>query len=609
MTDRYDQDLLLDYLEGDLDPAARAQVDQMLAGDPQLASLMQSLAQDRAMLREMPAEDAPGDLSFDLVQGLERRMLLDAPQVEAGGPIPIGRGRGMAPPTGGVRWGRIVGLTGMAAAIALAAGAVIWFDRFNPLSQTALELGQPTNTPAAGEAEPADSAADALMLSELDNATAGGSGAFDDTTPGSLTSPGTSALHGVHDENPASLAERARRAMLDGAANRAGGPSVSSAAGAPGRPDEADTLELSPPESPIPSVTITAFTPDQALRIESDNQETSKAEVLEWCLRNGVPIVEPQLDRAAEQAQADAPPIAILIEPTQLDALLSDLNRETIQQQQNRQRAIIDPADESYYQQAEAVPHLADEDAEAFDTTRLGNDDASPAIVELRVPADLGDAVQTRLNVANTLLYSNRAELALAAQRDAEVIRNQQIADETQADVPPAVGGDDANDLADPEPDGAGDFRVTPGYPLNRHSGAQRGSESPGQDEAALPAADDTATPTPEAMEEPHAAQASDTDDQAVPDGQADDDDATQVDAVAAESEGDTTDAQPPARGNWLLPQVPLAPSTPIWTDPPTAQLVPLVFVQRLLDEAEPIQADAEATPAQPIEPDEAIEE
>ena len=48
MLDRYDQDLLLDYLEDELDADRRAQLDKMLAEDPQLAGLLHEMALDRA---------------------------------------------------------------------------------------------------------------------------------------------------------------------------------------------------------------------------------------------------------------------------------------------------------------------------------------------------------------------------------------------------------------------------------------------------------------------------------------------------------------------------------------------------------------------------------
>ncbi|XAM00724.1 hypothetical protein OT109_04895 [Phycisphaeraceae bacterium D3-23] len=628
MTDRYDQDLLLDYLEGDLDVAARAQVDQMLATDPPLAALMQSLAADRAMMRAIPAEDAPGDLSFDLVQGLERRMLLDAPQVEAGGPIPISRGKGMPPPAGGRRWGRIVGLTGMAAAIAFAAGAVIWFDQFaNPLSQTALEMGQ-ANAPTADTMESGAESEEALARDNAGEALTSGAiapgargGGLDTTTPG--------AARNALNEDPASLAERARQAMLDGAAaDRAELLEASPAPDTPpGISNDTNPLDLAQPAAVLANVTITAFAPDQALRIESDNQQASMAEVLDWCVRNGVPIVEPQVAYEPDAAAPGEPQIAILIEQAQLDELLTDLNRATIEQRVNRQRAIVDPADEAYYQQARTAPHDAGAAADALDDQVGDNEDASPTIVELRVPEDLGDAVQTRLNVANTLMYSNRAELALAAQRDAEVIRNQQIADESPAAMSRRGGGVGGDEGAQGpgQADDAGGQRSHP-FDRNRGGAARGGSRAgdvdgpggaatetetdqpaerfaDGTDEGVEESADDAATPMPEAQEDADNTDEPDANDLEQPGTAPDGGDAMGLD----EAEEDTEDAGPPARGNWLLPQVPLAPSTPIWTDPPTAQLVPIVFVRRMLEEATPIES--ETAPAQAAEPDDAVEE
>ncbi|MFI4860694.1 MAG: anti-sigma factor family protein [Phycisphaerales bacterium JB063] len=614
MTDRYDQDLLLDYLEGDLDPAARAQVDQMLASDPPLAALMRSLAQDREQLRSIPAEDAPGDLSLDLVQGLERRMLLDAPQVESGGPIPISRGRGMPPPTGGPRWGRILGLTGMAAAIALAAGAVIWFDRFaNPLSQTALEMGQ-DSAPAA-EAMPTDDDRDTLAMADAGEANASGLAA-----PGTPGTRSNDLARTARNEDPASLAERARQAMLDGAAaDRAAELETSPITSAPNAAPPADAVALAQSAAMLANVTITAFAPNQALRIESDDRQVSQAQVLEWCLRNGVPIVEPQVE-SVEDPTLDGPTqIALLIEQEQLDALLSDLNRDTLEQRHNRQYATVDPADSSYYQQASTVPDAVDTDGPTTDTPTPQAEEVGPQIVELRVPEDLGDAVQTRLNVANTLMYSNRAELALAAQRDAEVMRNQQAVEEETPGMSRSGGARNEDPAAD-GPGQAGNDGNTRSNPLRRDGsrsrsggGGSRAGDAPdpaapgsepdqpaerfadAADESDDEASDDSAPPMREDQEQAGTDEQSESAQEHDADAQPDIDDL----ALSEAGEGEATDP-PPARGNWLLPQVPLAPSTPIWTNPPTAQLVPIVFVRRLIDEIPAAELGPDAQQPEP---------
>ena len=560
MTDRYDQDLLLDYLEGDLDPAARAQVDQMLASDPALSSLMQSLAEDRTQLRAMPAEQAPGNLNFDLVQGLERRMLLDAPQVEpAAGPIPIARGHDMAPPVNGWRWGRIVGLTGMAAAIAMAAGLVIWFDQINPLSQTAFKMSAPAQE-SAGVQAPTDQAAESLAAGETGNEL---SNLQLDTTP---AAPGTTGNIADHPGPEARLADNAgadrSRARNGGGApealdmeERQATPSaidasvadVVAGAGA-GAPTAAATRGGraggdAQPFALEPTISISALAPDQSLRIETDDPDTSKAQVLDWCLRNGVPIVEPQADAAL--AQADAPdeapaqaPIAILIEQPQLDALLHEMNRDTAARRTNRQRAVVGEADDSFYNQPQDALRPAQLEAFADGDAQT----QTPQLVELRVPEDLGDEQLTRQNIDNTWIYQNRADFANTDQREAQETLAALDADADDTDpLPPADNTEDENAVA---ADGAAhaEHEALPG-----EEGTPQG-------------------PMADALEE-----------------------------------SDQLPAAP--RGNWLLTQVPLASTTSIWNDPPRALLVPVIFVRRMTEEAEPAApADDAPADAEPTE-------
>lgn len=619
MTDRYDQDLLLGYLEGDLDEARRAQVEQMLAEDPQLASLMSGLAGDRATLRGMPAEQVPGDLGFDLVQGLERRMLLDAPEVQPAGPIPIQRGHDLAPPTGGVRWGRVVGLTGMAAALAMAAGLVVYFDAFNPLSRTALDMAaQESATPKAGE--------------NLDpQGPAGGVASGDNNNQLELAQPNaaneTLAAAQEHDlASDALLAERARQAIRNGGAEGGVAPGGRGHTGSDERLTDLDTV-AGPAVVAGPQVALTALAPEQALHIQSDDPVESRQQLLDWCVDNGVPIVEPQLtdaDPAGGPTQ-----IALLIEKEQLDKLLLAMNQD-LNALHNNQRASVDPAETAYLQQAQPQALAEHTDSAIGDTAS----EQPPAVVELRVPEDLGDAVQTRLNVANTLLYSNRSELARTAQREAEVMRNQRQpdpgainADLPDTDGPPAglaieeqeADTDDAN-LADGpgERNEAGDEAVE-GQPrrggIARDGGSRAGGG--GQADAGSPAArggrDDTAgenqsqegpgdgTPDPQAS--PDAGPPPMREPGERPEGDDNTDTPPPADPSPAEASGAARQAEPePERGNWLLAQVPLAPSTPIWTDPPAAQLVPIVIVRRVVD-AEAAEAvtppdTAEVTPA-----------
>lgn len=76
MTERYDQDMVLAYLEGELPEAQRAQFEAQLAQDDRLRRLVEQLQQDRTALRGVAAEEPPDHLLDDVNEQLARRMLL-----------------------------------------------------------------------------------------------------------------------------------------------------------------------------------------------------------------------------------------------------------------------------------------------------------------------------------------------------------------------------------------------------------------------------------------------------------------------------------------------------------------------------------------------------
>lgn len=68
---------LAEYVEGTLDAEGRAEIEQHLADHPEHRRLMADFAEVRAVLRNLPRQPAPADLT-DLLQGqLERAVLLD----------------------------------------------------------------------------------------------------------------------------------------------------------------------------------------------------------------------------------------------------------------------------------------------------------------------------------------------------------------------------------------------------------------------------------------------------------------------------------------------------------------------------------------------------
>lgn len=617
MTDRYDHDLLLAYLEGDLAPGDRARVDAMLADDPKLASLMRDMAGDRDLLRSMPSEPAPGDLSFDLVQGLERRMLLDAPQVEPSGPIPISRGRRPGGGGGGVRWSRVGGVLGMAAALGLATGLVLYFNMADPLMRTAFEMNdQPTaDAPASnendlGSGEPGR--AESLAMES-------------DTGGGAAAPAGPGLGRNTPEVSDANLAERAREAILSG-----GQPPESADA-------DPETRTHVPPPTALaeglaaapggigvaesagePLLALTAYAPDRALRIASDNPDLSRAQVVNWAVNNGIPVVQPDPEPGGRAAAPPQEQLALLIEEDQLDSLIEVVNEVQIAPAWN-QRAEIGVVDEGDYGDVQqfagdapgAGEALADAagpqpEAEADDALDQAQPGQTPeqlrgqGVVSLKVPDDLGDEFLNRQNVANTFLYTNQDELALTAQRDAEVVRNRQQ-QALQADQ--ATGGRGPGAAGAPGTERRhGGRNVNPQAPTDRAGGrdeignaAPGGGEAPEGDGATQPEPGDLETqrPTdPRAAVEPAESQQADEEAQSTPGRQGADMREPAANSVegegqsgvngppaAEENQDPAAPRQPAPRGNWLMPQMPLADSAPIVTDPPKARLVPIVFV------------------------------
>jgi hypothetical protein len=76
MTQAYDDNLILAYVEGDLAPAERQDFKLALMKDPKLRRLVEQMMADRQTLRDMPDEQPPPDLMEAIDQHLERQMLL-----------------------------------------------------------------------------------------------------------------------------------------------------------------------------------------------------------------------------------------------------------------------------------------------------------------------------------------------------------------------------------------------------------------------------------------------------------------------------------------------------------------------------------------------------
>lgn len=83
MADRYDDTLILGYLEGDLSDADRARLEAQMASDTALATLVERLRNDRAAMRRLPTEEPPIGLADAAMSLEERSMLLGNPDAAA----------------------------------------------------------------------------------------------------------------------------------------------------------------------------------------------------------------------------------------------------------------------------------------------------------------------------------------------------------------------------------------------------------------------------------------------------------------------------------------------------------------------------------------------
>lgn len=83
MTDTYDEQLLLGYVEDELGPEDRARVERMVETDARLGRLLEDMRCDRDRLRRLPEPPTPTWLMDEAIDRLERTMLLEPTPTEA----------------------------------------------------------------------------------------------------------------------------------------------------------------------------------------------------------------------------------------------------------------------------------------------------------------------------------------------------------------------------------------------------------------------------------------------------------------------------------------------------------------------------------------------
>ena len=478
MLDRYDHNLLLDYLEGELDAGQRAQLEAALKDDPELAGLLDAIAGDRELLRSMPRQEVPAELSHDLTQVLERRMLMDESLGEAG-PIPIARGRAL--PTEQVQrgsgWRRVAGLTGLAASVAIAAGLVVYLLPNDPLQNTANRLAQ---TPGDGAGAGTD---EHLVAEDIeggahaeDNATTGRALAAtlerDDTlnqfarTLGADPTPAPAAGATAGRIDPASDPERIARVEEN----------LTDAAAITPEPADAPAIrrdELARVSAEHNAVGIASIQPQMQLVLFTEEPRLSREQLVAHCVANGIPIVKGdanlngrkrkdqvianQAQRAGDDpgpdAQSDDLPAdgnyALLINDTQLDNLVYSFNNNDVIDTEAlgqrgaiaTQAAVVEqlPANNAPDQLAEHAPGQDAPQPGGFDLKDAvsntvpyeapkANNNPNPAI-QLYLPEDLGSSYantrnrdnfqyEQRRNAYNTQALNNIAPDKLALDKE-----------------------------------------------------------------------------------------------------------------------------------------------------------------------------------------------
>jgi hypothetical protein len=125
---------LCSYVEGDLDPAGRAEIEKYLLANPQYRPLIAELSRTRGLLRKLPRESAPAELLETLSGQIERSALLGDDAGE----------------TAGSRSSRLPHLAAWAAVLMLTGGLAAVIYRVLPANkaQSELSLLKPAPMPA-----------------------------------------------------------------------------------------------------------------------------------------------------------------------------------------------------------------------------------------------------------------------------------------------------------------------------------------------------------------------------------------------------------------------------------------------------------------------------
>ncbi|QQE12773.1 hypothetical protein JD969_04735 [Planctomycetota bacterium] len=119
MTDRYDQDKMLGYIEDTLSDAERVSFEAELAKDDALRKLVEGIMEDMGLLGELPVEKPGIDLVEEVMQQQERNMLLGEPDQ------PLSMDRDDRGVVGRIRFTKVLSYTAAAAILILCGGVMV----------------------------------------------------------------------------------------------------------------------------------------------------------------------------------------------------------------------------------------------------------------------------------------------------------------------------------------------------------------------------------------------------------------------------------------------------------------------------------------------------
>jgi hypothetical protein len=182
-----DPNLILGYVEDELDAAERAQVEARLAEDAALAERVRGMREDRAALRALPEEKPPFDLADAAIAQLERQMLTEMdPQTPTPAP---------PAPSPGWRIGPWLAYGGIAAVLALTCVVVLQSlrgDRQAADTNSVALHSQPgvdlAEAPLRAQRRAYETEADAVVEGDREGG-GGGGGAFSERVPRSRAAP------------------------------------------------------------------------------------------------------------------------------------------------------------------------------------------------------------------------------------------------------------------------------------------------------------------------------------------------------------------------------------------------------------------------------------